>query len=154
MAAEKGQQAPPFSLYDTDKNLVSLSDFHGKKVVILFFPFAFSSVCTAELCSVRDNIAQYNHTNAAVIGISVDSLYTLKEFKKAQHLNFILLSDFNKNVSEEYDCLHETFSYGMKGVAKRSAFVIGEDGKIIYREVLENPGLQPDFEAISKLLGS
>ena len=113
MAAATGQQAPPFSLYDSDKNLVSLSDFQGKKLLILFFPFAFSSVCTAELCSVRDNISQYNHSNATVIAISVDSLYTLKEFKKAQQLNFTLLSDFNKKVSEEYECLHETFSYGM-----------------------------------------
>jgi peroxiredoxin len=154
MAALPGQQAPPFSLYDSDKNLVSLSDFQGKKVLILFFPFAFSSVCTAELCSVRDNLAQFNNSNATVVAISVDSLYTLKEFKKAQQLNFTLLSDFNKKVSEEYDCLHETFSYGMKGVSKRSAFIIGENGKIIYREVLENPGLQPNFDAISKILGS
>jgi peroxiredoxin len=154
MAAITGQQAPAFSLYDSDKNLVSLSDFQGKKVLILFFPLAFSSVCTAELCSVRDNIAQYNHSNATVIGISVDSLYTLKEFKKAQQLNFTLLSDFNKKVSEEYDCLHETFSYGMKGVSKRSAFIIGEDGKVVYREVLENPGLHPDFVAINKALES
>lgn len=152
MAALQGQPAPPFSLYDSDKNLVSLSDFEGKKILLLFFPFAFSSVCTAELCSVRDNLATFNKANATVLGLSVDSLYTLKEFKKSQGLNFTLLSDFNKNVSEVYDCLHENFSYGMKGVSKRSAFIIGEDGILLYREVLENPGLQPDFGAIHKIL--
>ena len=154
MAAETGQPAPQFSLYDSDKNLVALTDFRGKKVLLLFFPFAFSSVCTAELCSVRDQLSQFDNANAVVIGISVDSLYTLKEFKKANQLNFLLLSDFNKKVSEAYDCLHETFSYGMKGVAKRSAFIIDESGGLVYREVLENPGLQPDFDAINKILDS
>ena len=82
-----GQQAPAFSLYDSDKNKVSLTDFAGKNVVLLFFPLAFTSVCTAELCSVRDNLGEYNELNAEVLGISVDSLHTLKRFKQDQQLN-------------------------------------------------------------------
>jgi peroxiredoxin len=85
---------------------------------------AFTSTCTAELCSIRDNISFYNKVNATVFGISVDSLHTLAKFKSEQNLNFSLLSDFNKEVSSLYDSLYETFGYNMKGVSKRSAFVI------------------------------
>jgi peroxiredoxin len=113
-----GQTAPDFSLYDSDKNLVVLSQYRGNNVLLLFFPFAFSSVCTAEMCSLRDHLNSYERLNALPIGISVDSLYTLKKFKEDQHLNFPLLSDFNKDVSISYGCLHEQFSYGMKGVSK------------------------------------
>lgn len=143
-----GQTAPDFSLYDSDKKLVSLSQFRGNNVLLLFFPFAFSSVCTAEMCSMRDNLKIYEHLNVLPIGISVDSLYTLKKFKEDQHLNFPLLSDFNKEVSTIYCSIYETFSYGMKGVSKRSAFLIDKQGIVQYAEVLENAGMQPDFEAI------
>jgi peroxiredoxin len=143
-----GQTAPDFSLYDSDKKLVSLSQFRGNNVLLLFFPFAFSSVCTAEMCSMRDNLKIYEHLNVLPIGISVDSLYTLKKFKEDQHLNFPLLSDFNKEVSTLYGSIYETFSYGMKGVSKRSAFLIDKHGIVQYAEVLENAGVQPDFEAI------
>lgn len=147
-----GQQAPQFDLYDSDKNKVSLSDFAGKNVVLLFFPLAFTSVCTAELCSVRDNLNLYNELNAQVLGISVDSLHTLKRFKQDQQLNFPLLSDFNKEVSTAYGCLYDTFSFDMKGVSKRAAFVIDSDGVVRYAEVLENAGNQPNFEALKKAL--
>ena len=152
MALSTGQQAPNFSLYNSEKKLVSLEDLRGQNVLLLFFPLAFSSVCTAELCSVSEDISKYSNLKAEVIGISVDSLYVLNEFQKTQHINFKLLSDFNKNVSMEYDCLHETFSYGMKGVSKRAAFVIDKNGKIVYIEVLDNPGLQPNFSAIKEVL--
>jgi peroxiredoxin len=143
-----GQPAPDFSLYDSDKKLVSLSQFRGNNVLLLFFPFAFSSVCTAEMCSMRDHLKIYEHLNVLPIAISVDSLYTLKKFKEDQHLNFPLLSDFNKEVSTLYGSIYETFSYGMKGVSKRSAFLIDKQGIVQYAEVLENAGMQPDFEAI------
>src|SRR3954465_4207197 len=107
MALQIGDEAPDFTLFDSDKNEFSLSDLKGKNVLILFFPLAFTSVCTAELCSVRDNIALYGNLNTAVVGISVDSLYTLGSFKAAQGLNFPLLSDFNKEVSEMYGSLYE-----------------------------------------------
>ena len=152
MKIEIGQSAPDFVLYDSDKKQVSLSQQRGSKVVLLFFPLAFTSVCTTELCAVRDNISWYNNVNAKVFGISVDALQTLAKFKEDQHLNFTLLSDFNKEVSRSYDTIYETFGYNMKGVSKRSAFVIDMEGIVQYAEVLENAGELPDFEAIQKVL--
>ncbi|MBN9482667.1 MAG: peroxiredoxin [Bacteroidetes bacterium 43-93] len=154
MAIQIGQQAPDFTLRDTEKNKVTLSEQKGKNVVLLFYPLAFTSVCTAELCGVRDNISFYNNTNAQVYGISVDSLYTNGKFKEEQKLNFPLLSDFNKEVSTAYDTIYETFSNDMKGVSKRSAFVIDKEGIVRYAEVLENAGEVPNFEAINKTLES
>jgi peroxiredoxin len=151
---EVGQRAPDFSLYDSDKNKVDLSHLKGQNVLLLFFPFAFTGTCTKELCSVRDNISLYNSVNAKVFGISVDSLHTLKKYKEEQHLNFSLLSDFNKEVSTSYDCLYNTFSYDMRGVSKRSAFIIDKNGIIRYAEVLEKATDLPDFEAIENTLKS
>ncbi len=155
MAIEKGQTAHEFSLYDSDKNLISLSDYNGKNVVLLFFPLAFTGVCTKELCTVRDNIGAYNNTNAQVLGISVDSLFTLNKYKAEQNFNFPLLSDFNKTVSANYDVLYETFpAFEMSGVSKRAAFVIDKNGIVQYSEVCPTPGDQPDFDAIMATLAS
>ena len=154
MHPQIGEAAPDFTLYNTKKEKVSLSHQRGKNVVLLFFPFAFSRVCTAELCSVRDTMQQYASLEADVFGISVDSLYTLARFKEDEHLDFELLSDFNKEVSSLYGCLYDTFSYGMKGVAKRAAFVIDKEGTVQYAEVLENAGEQPHFGAIQQTLQS
>jgi peroxiredoxin len=152
MELKTGDKAPDFALYDTEKQKRSLEEFRGKTVVLLFFPLAFSSVCTKELCSIRDNIAFYNNTNAIVLGISVDSLYTLAKFREEQHLTFPLLSDFNKEVSSTYGSLYSQFAYDMKGVSKRSAFIVDGEGIIRYRQVLENPQEVPDFEAIQTVL--
>ncbi len=153
MAISVGQQAPDFSLFASDKSQVSLSDLKGKNVVLLFFPLAFTGVCTAELCNVRDNIASYNSTNAQVLGISVDSLFTLDKFKTEQNLNFPLLSDFNKTAAAAYDVLYETFpAFGMLGVSKRAAFVIDANGTVQYAEVCATPGDLPSFEAIQNTL--
>ena len=148
MAAEAGKPAPDFSLYDESKNKFVLSDKRCHRVLLLFFPLAFTSTCTAELCSVRDNLKIYEQLSVKPFGISVDSLHSLKIFKDNQRLNFPLLSDFNKEVSTLYGTIYNTFSYRMKGVSKRSAFLIDEQGIIQYAEVLENASLQPDFEAI------
>jgi peroxiredoxin len=152
MKIEVGTIAPDFSLYNSEKEKVSLGDYKDKNVVLLFFPLAFTGVCTKELCNVRDNMAVYNDSRATVLAISVDSPQTLAKFKEDQKLNFALLSDFNKVVSEKYGCLYETFSMDMKGVSKRSAFVIDKDGRIQYAEVLENAREEPDYEAIEKCL--
>jgi len=120
--------------------------------LLLFFPLAFTSTCTKELCSIRDNIGWYNNVNAKVFGISVDALHTLAKYKEDQKLNFTLLSDFNKDVSRLYDTIYEMFGYNMKGVSKRSAFVIDKEGIVRYVEVLENAGRIPDFAAINKTL--
>lgn len=152
MKIEVGSIAPDFSLYSSDKEKVSLGDYKNKNVVLLFFPLAFTSVCTKELCNIRDNIGVYNNSKAKVLAISVDSPQTLAKFKEDQKLNFQLLSDFNKTVSEKYGCLYETFSMDMKGVSKRSAFVVDHEGRIQYAEVLENARAEPDYEAIEKCL--
>jgi peroxiredoxin len=154
MMITNGQPAPDFSLRDTQKNAVTLSSLRGKNVLILFFPLAFTSVCTKELCSVRDNIAFYGNANAEVLGISVDSLFALGKFKEEQNLNFTLLSDFNKEVSRAYGSIYEDWFNDMKGVSKRSAFVIDGYGVVRYAEVLENAGEVPNFEAINACLNS
>jgi peroxiredoxin len=152
MALQIGQKAPEFSLYNSDKNKVSLSDFSGKKVVLLFFPQAFSSICTTELCSVRDDIGNYEKVDAQILGISVDSVNSLNRFKQDQGYTFPLLSDFNKDVSRAYDAIYENWVLDMKGVSKRSAFVIDGEGIIQYAEVLESPADIPNFEAIKETL--
>lgn len=149
---EIGQQAPDFTLYDSDKKATSLHDLKGKNVLLLFFPQAFTGTCTKELCSTRDNIALYNQANAQVFGISVDSVFTLAKYKEEQQLNFPLLSDFNKEVSTAYGSLYETFAFDMKGVSKRSAFVLDKNGVVRYAEVLEKATDLPDFTAIQKKL--
>jgi peroxiredoxin len=147
-----GQPAPNFTLFNSEKEKVSLSDFAGKNVLLLFFPQAFTGTCTRELCSTRDNIALYNQANAQVLGISVDSLFTLAKYKEDQHLNFPLLSDFNKTVSTTYGALYDNFVFDMHGVSKRSAFVVDKQGIIRYAEVLETATDLPNFEAIHKAL--
>ena len=154
MSLQVGQQAPSFTLPDTDRNQVSLADFSGKNVVLLFFPMAFTGVCTTELCNVRDNIALYNNANAQVLGISVDSPFTLAKFKEEQKLNFPLLSYFNKEVSAAYGAFYDVFIGWMKGVSKRSAFVIDGAGVVRYAEVLESAGDLPNFEAINNTLAT
>ncbi len=152
MKIEIGQSAPDFTLFDSEKKQVTLSELKGHNVLLLFFPLAFTSTCTKELCSVRDNIAWYNKVDAKVFGISVDALHTLAKYKEDQLLNFTLLSDFNKDVSRLYDSIYELFGYNMKGVSKRSAFVIDKSGVVRYAEVLDNAAGVPDFEAIQQVL--
>lgn len=154
MSVQTGSKAPDFALYSSDKEKITLNEQKGKNVLLLFFPLAFTSVCTAELCSVRDNLTMYNNMNAVVYGISVDSPQTLDRFKKDQNLNFSLLSDFNKEASTNYGAIYDTFAMGMKGVSKRAAFVIDKEGTVRYAEVLENAGEQPNFEEIKKTLES
>lgn len=154
MKIETGKPAPDFSLFDTDKKKTALSDFIGKNVLLLFFPQAFTSTCTKELCAVRDDIGRYSNTNAQVIGISVDSVYTLKKYKEDQQYNFPFISDFNKEVSSLYGCLYKEWNFEMKGVSKRSAFIIDKKGLVQYAEVLENAGDLPDFKAINQTLKS
>ena len=155
MPITAGQQAPDFTLFDTDKNKVSLADQKGSNVVLLFFPLAFTGVCTAELCNVRDNIALYNITHAKVFGISVDSLFSLGKFKGEQNLNFPLLSDFNKEAAKAFDVLYETFpAFEMQGVSKRAAFVLDAKGIVKYAEVCPTPGDLPNFAAIQQTLES
>lgn len=152
MSVSINDVAPDFKLQNTNKDFVQLSDFKGERnVLILFYPLAFSGTCTTELCSTRDNLKIYESFNAEVIGISIDSFFTQKAFKDSQNLNFTLLSDFNKTASESYGILYEDF-FGMKGVSKRSAFVVDKEGVIKYAEVLEDASQVPNFNAIQEVL--
>lgn len=150
MSITVGQKAIDFTLFNTDKKEVKLSDFLGKKVIIHFFPQAFTGVCTTQLCTMRDNLNYYTNLNSVVLGISVDSIFTLGKFKEEQNYNFDLLSDFNKEVSRSYGSIYEDWILNMKGVSKRSAFVIDSEGTVQYAEVLESAGDLPNFEKIQE----
>ena len=152
MAITVGQKAPNFNLPDTDKNMVSLEGLKGKNVVLLFFPAAFTGVCTKEMCQTRDELATFNGMNAQVYGISVDMIFSQGEFKKANAINFPLLSDFNKEAIKAYDVVNDSFSVGFKGVAKRASFVINKEGNVVFAEVLPAPGDYPNFDGIKKAL--
>ena len=155
MTLEIGSVAPNFTLKTkTSDGLkdISLADYHGKSsVVLLFFPFAFTSVCVAEACSVRDDLSTYEKVNAQVLAISVDSPFSQEVMALKEGLNFPLLSDFNKEVSKDYGVLYEDF-IGFNGVSKRSAFVISKDGKITYAWSSDDPKQLPDFSAIKEVL--
>jgi len=147
-----GDTAPSFTLFSSEKNEVSLTDFQGQSVVILFFPLAFTGVCTTELCNTRDDIQSYKNLNAQVIAISVDSLFSLHKFKQEYSLDFELLSDFNKEVSDLYQSLNENFAFEMKGVSKRSTFVLDKEGVIRFIEILDSPGDMPNFTEVQACL--
>lgn len=143
-----GDKAPEFTLYSSDKNQVSLSDYKGKNVLILFFPLAFTATCTKELCGIRDRVYNFDGLNTEVLAISVDSPQTLAKWKEMEHYDFTMLSDFNKEVSRSYGSLYETFVLDMHGVSKRSAFLVDANGIVQYAEVLEVAGEIPDMDAI------
>ncbi|MBU0695199.1 MAG: redoxin domain-containing protein [Bacteroidetes bacterium] len=152
MALKVGDQAPGFTLFSSDLKEVSLKDFTGKKVIIHFFPMAFTGVCTTQLCTMRDNFGFYEGLGAQVLGISVDSPFTLAKFKEDNQYQFPLLSDFNKEVSKAYGSQYDEFVFNLKGVARRAAFALDENHKIIYAEVLESAGDLPDFKAIDDIV--
>ena len=154
MSVQVGQDAPDFTLKNTERQDVTLSSMRGEKnVVLLFVPFAFSGVCTTELCSVRDNLNNYANLNAEVFGISVDSPFSQKAWKEKEQLNFALLSDFNRQAVKAYDAMYDEL-IGLQGVAKRAAFVIDKEGKVRYAEVLESARNLPNFDQINATLQS
>src|SRR6478672_11804242 len=152
MAISTGAQAPDFTLFSSELKEVSLKDFKGKKVIIHFFPMAFTGVCTTQLCTLRDNFGFYEGLNAQLIAISVNSPYTLAKFKEDNNYQFPLLSDFNKEVSQAFGAYYDEFVFHLKGVAKRAAFVLDESHNVLYSEVLESAGDLPDFNAIRDAL--
>ncbi|HLP20332.1 MAG TPA: redoxin domain-containing protein [Chitinophagales bacterium] len=152
MALAIGTQAPDFKLPNTDKKEVSLSDFKGKNLVIQFFPAAFTGVCTAQMCSSRDDLSFYNDLNATVVGLSTDMPFSLGVFKQQNNINFDLLSDYNKTLIKDYDMYQEDFALGLKGVAKRGVVVIDKEGIIQYTETTANPGVQVNFDALKEAI--
>jgi peroxiredoxin len=154
MSVQIGQDAPDFTLKNTDMQDVTLSSWRGQKnVVLLFVPLAFTGVCTTELCSVRDNLQNYANVDAEVFGISVDSPFAQKAWKEQEHLNFTLLSDFNRAAVKAYGAQYDNL-LGFQGVAKRAAFVIDKAGKVRYAEVLEDARNLPSFDKINETLQS
>jgi peroxiredoxin len=144
MAADVGSPAPDFTLMNQDRQPVTLSAQRGGSVVLAFFPAAFSSVCTKELCTFRDSLSRLNAAKAQVYGISVDTFFTLKAFADQQGLTFPLLSDFNKEVIQQYGVFNPDM-IGLKGIAKRAVFVIDKNGTVAYKEVLEDARNEPDY---------
>jgi len=151
MSYQIGDKIPSFTLQDTEGTQITIEVGTNNHTVLLFFPLAFSGVCTDELCSVRDNMKVYESLNAKVYGISIDSFFSLKAFKQSQNLNFTLLSDFNKVQSTNFGVLNNDF-FGMIGVAKRSAFVLDGDMRLVHSEILEDAGNLPDFDKIKEAL--
>jgi glutaredoxin-dependent peroxiredoxin len=153
MAVIEGGQAPDFTLMNQEREPVTLSNLRGRPVVLAFFPAAFSSVCTKELCTFRDSLSRLNQAKAQVFGVSVDTFFALKAFHTDQKLTFPLLSDFNKQTIRDYGVYNEDM-IGLKGIAKRAVFVIDKDGKVRYRQVLDDARNEPDYEAVFKTLAS
>ena len=151
MSYQIGDTIPSFTLQDTEGTQITIEVGTNNHTVLLFFPLAFSSVCTDELCSVRDNMKVYESLNAIVYGISIDSFFSLKAFKQSQNLNFTLLSDFNKVQSTNFGVLNNDH-FGMIGVAKRSAFVLDGDLRLVYSEILQDAGNLPNFDKIKEAL--
>ena len=154
MAIDVGAKAPDFTLPNEDREPVSLSaQLKSGPVVLAFFPAAFSSVCTTELCTFRDSIAELNKVVAKVLGVSVDTFFALKAFKDAQHYNFPLLSDFNKTVIRQYGVVNPDM-IGLKDISKRAVFVIDKGGVVRHSEVLEDARNEPDYGKVKQTLAS
>jgi peroxiredoxin len=153
LSVEEGREPPDFSLPDQDRKQRALKDFVGKKIVLAFFPGAFTSVCTKEMCTFRDSIQALNSLNAQVVGISVNDPFTNKAFAEANKLQFPILSDYTRKTVRKYNVFHDNFA-GLAGytAAKRSVFVLDDDGIVRYRWVSDDPGKQPDYDAIKKVL--
>jgi peroxiredoxin len=151
MALQVGTQAPDFALKSNKMQDVKLSELRGNKVLLLFVPLAFTSVCTKELCSMRDALKDYEGLNAKVYGISTDSPFALDAWAQKEGYQFPLLSDYNKSVAKAYDTLYDDLM-GFKGVCKRSAYVIDGEGKIRYASVSEDARVVPNFDEIKACL--
>ncbi len=154
MAADVGAKAPDFTLPDQDRQQVTLSETLAKgPVVLAFFPAAFSGVCTKEMCTFRDSMAELNKVNAHVFGISVDTFFSLKAWADQQQLNFPLLSDFNKDVIRKYGVVNPDM-IGLKDISKRAVFVIDRSGVVRHREVLDDARNEPDYGRVKQALAA
>lgn len=147
-----GQKAPDFKLIDIDKNEVTLEKFHGKNLVVFFFPMAWTGVCTKEMCAIQEDYNAYAGLNAETVGVSVDTLFALKRFGEDNKIGFPLLSDFNKQAIKDYGVVHQDFAFGYKDVAKRATFVIDKEGVIRHMEILPQLGDMPNMDAIKEVL--
>lgn len=152
MTIKIGETAPKFMLFDTNRKIRSLSEFDGKKIILVFYPGAFTSVCTKEMCSFRDSITKFDGSNAQVIGISVDAPFVNKAFAIQNGLQFPLLSDYSRRVSKLYGGIHENFA-GLTdySVSKRAVFIIDINRIVRYVWISENPGIEPNYDEIAEV---
>lgn len=150
MTCSVGDRAPEFTLYDADRNKRSLSEFRGRPVVLAFFPGAFTGVCDTEMCTLRDSMSRLIQANAAVIGISVDPPFVLKEFATKYSLPFVLLSDFDRNISRLYGVLFENLG-GIEGyhTSNRAVFILDGEGIIRYVWIASpTPAVEPPYDEV------
>ncbi len=149
MAVEVGQAAPDFTLYDTDRNQRSLSEFKGKNVVLAFFPGAFTGACTNEMCTFRDQLDRYNSLNAQVIGITVDPPFAQAAWASQNNVTYPFLSDFNREVVNQYGLAFPNLA-GMEGyvAANRAVLIIDGEGVVRYKWVAPSPPTEPDYDEV------
>jgi peroxiredoxin len=152
MALSVGTQAPDFTLPSKPGETVTLSSYRGKQVVLLFYPAAFTGVCTKEMCTIAEDFSAYESLHATPIAISVDTPWVVTKFAAESNATFPFASDFNKTVIRDYGVLRHEFAFGMKDVAERAVFVVGPDGVIKYAWVGEHPGVFPDLDAVKAAL--
>jgi peroxiredoxin len=149
MSVAIGSRAPDFNLLDSDGNEFGLSSLSGKKVVVAFFPAAFSGVCAEELCTFRDALADYSALSAEIVGISVDGRFANGAFKDANSISFPILSDYTQSTINDYDVAWPNFA-GMDGytAARRSVFVIGSGGNVAWKWLSDVPSDLPPFDEV------
>jgi peroxiredoxin len=151
MSVEVGQRVPDVALVSADRKAVRLTELLGPPTVLVFFPGAFTGVCTKEACTFRDSMREFNDINAQVVGISVDSPFAQKAFVEANGLNFPMYSDFSRHAVRGFGIEDPNFAGGLlPGVAKRSVFVVDRDGVVRWRWVSDNPGVEPDYAAVAE----
>lgn len=155
MAINVGDPAPAFTLYDTDKNQISLSDFQGGNVVLSFFPGAFTGVCTTMACTLNDSANDFNSLNAKVLAVSVDPIFSQQVWKDQNSIGYTVLSDFNREAVKSYGVLWENLA-GLEGynTANRAVFIVDSKGTIAYAWIAANPGVEPDYDEIKSILAT
>lgn len=154
-----GDKAPDFTLFSfshSDQPVeYTLSSFAGKdNVLLVFFPMAFTGVCTDQNCTISDSLSDFDKLNVKVFGISTDGTFVQKEFAKTKNIKYPLLSDFNKEAINKFDIVQETFAHGMKNTSRRGVFLIGKDGTVKYKEITENPGVQVNFDKLREAVNN
>jgi glutaredoxin-dependent peroxiredoxin len=152
MPVDVGAKAPDFTLPNQDRQPVTLSEqLKNGPVVLAFFPAAFSGVCTKEMCTFRDSMSDLNKTSGTVLGVSTDTFFSLKAWGDQQKLTFPLLSDYNKDVIRKYDVVNPDM-VGLRDISKRAVFVIGRDGTVKHREVLDDARNEPNYAKVTEFV--
>ena len=152
---EVGQEAPEFNLHDSARNIVTLGEHKGKKIVLAFFPAAFTGVCKTEMCTFQDSLSALNDANAIVLGIDVDAPFSNQAFIDKNNLTFPILSDYTRTTVDAYGVALENFA-GMDGytAAQRSIFIADENGNLMWKWIADNPGQEPDYDKILSIVNS